>query len=385
MAAVSGRNINQFGATTLGDPTMHDPTACIPRLANPQLGQTRRGLHMLVCCLAILPWSLSEAHAQGSLDRIRRRNGADRGKITAITSQEVTISKGGVSTKVPSEEIHTITFAEEPADLNKARLATEEGKYREALDIFASIDHQSIEREAIRQDCEFFMATCQARLAMSGQADLEKATRQIVSFLSRHRTSYHLPAAIELHGDLLASAEKPEEARQQYALLSKARSPIYKMRSALLVGRSYQIEGEHGQALAQFDHVLQSKTPSDPGRQLHLAARLSKAVSQTATGDAKSAIEAVTQVISSADSEDAQLLALAYNALGDCYKQSGNQKGALFAFLHVDLLYSKASEPHAKALHELAQLWRALGHEPRARQATEQLTSQYPGSRWARQ
>jgi tetratricopeptide (TPR) repeat protein len=340
---------------------------------------------MLACCLTLLPWSMSMAHAQGGLDRIHRRNGIDSGTITAIAALEVTISKGGVTSKIPSEEIRTITFAGEPADLNKARLATEGGKNREAHDILTSIDHQSIKREAIRQDYEFYSANCQARMAMSGQTDLEQATRQIVSFLSRHRTSYHMPAAIELHGDLLASANKPQAARKQYALLSKARSPIYKMRSALLVGRSYQIEGEHIQALAQFDQVLQAKATSEPGRQLHLAAQLGKAVSQAATGDAKSALEAVTQVISSAEPEDAQLQARAYNALGDCYKQSGNQKEALFAFLHVDLLYSKVSQEHAKALHELAQLWRELGHQSRARQATEQLTSQYPGSRWARE
>ena len=156
------------------------------------------------------------------------------------------------------------------------------------------------------------------------------------------------------------------------------------MRSALLIGGSYQEENKHAEALIEFEKVLQSAGSSPQAAEQRLAASLGKAVSQAATGDGEKAIAVINQVISAADPEDARLHAQAYNALGDCYQNNGNEKGALYAFLYIDLIYNKEPELHAKALHELAQLWQMQGHPARTRQAQKKLDKQYPGSRWAK-
>ncbi len=340
-------------------------------------------LGFILACV-MLTCTHPTANAQGSLDRIHRRNGSDRGKVTAITSQAVTLSKGGVETNIPSEEIRRIQFAGEPAELNQARLAAASGRYQEARIILASIDSDGVGRDGITQDIQFTSALCAAKLALSGQGNIEQATKQVAGFLTRHRTSYHLPATFELLGDLLAGAGRHDEARRQYALLGKARSPIYKIRSALLIGRSYQEENKHADALAQFDKVLQSTDKRPLAEDQRLEASLGKAVSQAATGAGAEAIAAINRVISTAEPEDVRLHAQAYNALGDCYRNSGKEKAALYAFLHTDLLYNKVPPLHAKALHELAQLWQAEGHPTRAREAQQKLEKQYPGSRWAK-
>jgi len=109
------------------------------------------------------------------------------------------------------------------------------------------------------------------------------------------------------------------------------------------------------------------------------------AICQAATGDADAAIESVRQVIDQADPENAHLQGRAYNALGACYLNNGNKKAALYAFLHVDVLYGRVPELHAQALYELSQLWPVLGYESRGREARQKLNKQYPGSRWAGQ
>jgi hypothetical protein len=80
-----------------------------------------------------------------------------------------------------------------------------------------------------------------------------------------------------------------------------------------------------------------------------------------------------------------KLLAAAYNALGACHLQAGQSKDALFAYLHTDLLYRRAGEPHAEALFHLSSLWEEIGQEGEARQARAMLKELYPGTRWARQ
>ncbi len=346
----------------------------------------RVGLLLLLLLLGEIPG----VQAQSNFDRIIRRNGSDRGEVTQISSQEVTLSKGGVAKRIPAEEIRSIHFAGEPAELGQARLAIARGQYGEAQKILAGLNRAAISRDAIVQDLDYYNALCAAKLALSGQGQLEQAIQQIDDFFTRHRGSYHLPAAIELWGDLLLQAGKPDEARRQYEKLGKARSPIYKMRSALLVGQLYQTQQKHDLALAEFEKVLRqaaepSVTNSTAAQEQKLAALLGKAVSQAATGTAESAIESVKQVIAQADPEDARLQGRAYNALGRCYLNSDDKKAALYAFLHVDVLYSKEPQSHAQALYELSQLWPTLGYESRGREARQKLHKEYPGSRWANQ
>jgi tetratricopeptide (TPR) repeat protein len=158
----------------------------------------------------------------------------------------------------------------------------------------------------------------------------------------------------------------------------------------LLVGQLYQAGQKHDLALAEFEKVLQqaaesSVANSSVAQEQQLAALLGKAISQAATGAAKPAIESVKQVITQADPENARLQGRAYNALGECYLNSGDKKAALYAFLHVDVLYSKESDLHAQALYELSRLWPVLGYESRGREARQKLQKHYPNSRWASQ
>jgi TolA-binding protein len=101
------------------------------------------------------------------------------------------------------------------------------------------------------------------------------------------------------------------------------------------------------------------------------------------TGSVKEGIDMLQDVIAKADPEEAELHALAYNALGHCYLKSDQTKDALLAFLHVDVIYNSSPEAHAEALFHLDRLWKAVGKEDRARQSRDLLKQRYPNSRWA--
>ncbi len=323
------------------------------------------------------------ASAQTGVDRIRRQNGVDSGKITAITPLGVTITKGAVESTIPSEDIESITYAGEPSDLAAARNAILAGRTQDALDALAKLPADGSRRDEIAADVEFYTALAKAQLALAGGAP-EAALTEVRGFMARRNKSFHIPQSIELLGDLLAASGQYASARAEYSKLAKARSPYFELKSALLLGRAWQAEGDHAKALAEFDKVLASTERTPLIEPVRLATTLDRAVSQAAGGKVDESTAAIGEIIAKADPEDAELQARAYNALGDCYLKSGDPRGALFAFLHVDLLFHQEAEAHAKALHELVALWKTAGRDTRSQEAAQQLAEKYPGSRWAK-
>ena len=60
-----------------------------------------------------------------------------------------------------------------------------------------------------------------------------------------------------------------------------------------------------------------------------------------------------------------------------------NQKAALLAYLHVDVLYFNYPNYHAESLYHLSKLWEQIGKRDRAKEAKDKLTTRYKGSSWA--
>lgn len=333
---------------------------------------------------AIVASCAGAARGQAMIDRIRRQNGIDSGQITGITALEVTISKNGVDSTIPVEDIESVYFAGEPDDLNSARTALQSGRAPEAQRILDGLSVGSGDREEVQAEVEFYKALVVGQLALAGQGDLAEATAGMRAFMAARKTSFHVPQAIQIVGDLLAAAGDYAGARKEYEKLAKAKSNYFKLLSALLVGRTWQAEGKDAEALAEFDKVLAGADRGPLIDGLKASATLERAVSQAAGGKGEEAAEAIAAIIAKTDPEDGKGLARAYNALGDCYLKAGDKQGALFAFLHVDLLYDDAADAHAKALHELVALWRDAGRDNRAQEAEKELAEKYPNSRWAK-
>ena len=317
-------------------------------------------------------------------DRVRTAAGAEAGKVTGMTKTEVTVRRGSTDKTLQVSEIEGVQFAGEPSELTQARVNARNGGYRVAAEKLASLDASRVKEPYIRQEIEFYQAFCQAKLALLGEADIKAAGSKLNAFVRDNPNNYHYFQARQLLGDLLVSAGLYSSAEKMYAELARAPWPAYKMRAGVLVGRALQAQEKHAEALQRFDSALAVTDDSPIGKSQKLAAQLGKGVSLAATGKVDEGVKLVETVIRDADPADEQLLAEAYNAQGSCYVQAGKAKEALFAFLHVDLMFANSPEAHAEALYNLAPLWEKAGKPQEARAARQTLKERYASSTWAK-
>lgn len=326
--------------------------------------------------------SLSSGQA---VDRIRVKGGSQAGEITKMTPVSVTIERNGDATEVPVVDIRSIIFKDEPSELTQARLNANNGGYESALTTLESTNMSEVRNEFIRQEIEYYKAFCKAKLALVGSQDIKEAGTELNRFVTSNSQSYHFLDATQLLGDLLVATKRYSAAQNQYEKLAKAPWTSYRIRSGVLVGQTLIAQEKFDEALAQFDAVLGLEDDSADGKAQRLAAQLGRGVATAGLGKVSDGAAIVEQVIRDADPEDANLLAHAYNALGDCYRRAGEPKNALYAYLHTDLLYGRIADAHAEALYHLAPLWDSIGQAGEARKARQTLEAQYPASRWAKQ
>lgn len=338
--------------------------------------------------------SLSDA-----ADKVRIRQGAPvSGTVTQMSPDEVEIEQGPIKKKIPVNEILSVEYDEEPAELSTlVRSAYEDGRYAEALSAVKKIDAKEIERSEILQDLAFYRAACSVRMALSGNlppaiardpakvsAARAEAGRLLMEFESKQSGSYHYLETCQLLGDLLVSMNKLESATKYYDKLANSSFPEYKLKAGVLVGRALESLKQYDKAIAKYEDVISGEGTSKEAIGQKLTATCGKATSLAATGKADEAIKIVEEVIAKADPGDVELHARAYNSLGSCYRSAGKKKEALIAYLHTDLLFGSFPEQHAEALAALATLWTEAEDKPdRAEKAKELLKTRYPGSRWA--
>lgn len=321
-----------------------------------------------------------------AIDSIKTHKALVSGNVTEIGKYAVKIKRvGDRDEEIPTNEIEYIRLDGEPAQLNLIRGAVTGGRYKDALDGLDKLKEENLKVD-IKQEIEFFRAISSARLALSGEGKLNEAGTLMNNFVKNNPTSWHYLEACEALGDLFVAISNYPLAQQRFGELEQAPWVDVKMRGGVLKGRAQQGEGKFDEAAATFDNVLkladgQSGALIEAQKQ---AATIGKAVSLSHAGKHAEAAKLLEEVIAKADPEQAELHALAYNALGECYRKAGNNKAALMAFLHVDILYNTYGNAHAEALSNLAQLWKELGNADRALESEQLLTERYPTSKWAK-
>jgi tetratricopeptide (TPR) repeat protein len=339
------------------------------------------------CLIAVLSLTLSATHVSAAgADKIRLARGGETGEVSEMTPLEITINKGQPgSHTVPVNTIKSIAFEAEPSELAQARTNALSGSYAKAQQLLGKVNAAQIQRDFIKQDVEFYQALAAAKLAETGDGEIVDAGKKLNAFVKSYPNSYHYLEASEIMGELLMISGRFENAQKQYAELSKAPWPDYKMRAAVAIGRALQAQGKHAEAIQQFDSALALPDEGPDAQPQKLAATLGKATSLAETGKADDAASMIEKIIQDADPQQKDLHARAYNALGTCYEKGNKTKDALFAFLHVDVLYSTVPDAHAEALYHLASLWKTIGQDDRSREARETLQQKYAASRWTKQ
>ena len=339
---------------------------------------------ILICCLLSLAGPSQFVLAQ--TDQVYSTSGSSiNGKIVATTPLQVTVDVQGTNRSVNVNEIRRVMFADDPPALHAGRAKILAGKFDSGFDELKKVDPDSIEREIVKRDLQFYLAYCQGKLALSSGGDQAQASQSLLAFVRAAPSSFHFFEAAELLGDLAVGQEDYENAVRYYGTVaSRAPFPEYKMRAMIWEARALIAQQKFVEAQQKFDAVLAIPSDTAQSRRQKLLAQVGKGRCLAETGTPEQGIEMIEAIIAKHDSSDIELFGRAYNALGDCLLKAGEQKDALLAYLHVDVLFYADPEIHAESLYQLSKLWEAVKESDRAVAARNLLNDRYAGSIWSR-
>ena len=312
-----------------------------------------------------------------AVDTVKTADSNVLGKVTKMSALEVTVETGAVQKPVPVNQIEVIYYENEPTMLKSVRAAIAAGRYEDALSTIEKIPADSVSRNEVKQDIEFYTALCGAKMALGGNGDIKAAGGVMSDFVRGNSGNYHYFEGCLVVGDLLVAIGSFDTAETYYGQLAKAPWPDYQMRAGVAVGRAKLAGGKAPEALKSFQAVLDTPGQGAAADSQRLAATLGKARCLAEAGNPAEAIKLVQGVIDNASAEELQLHAQAYNALGAAHRKAGRTKDALLAFLHVDVLYFAASAEHVEALRNLAELWNEVQKPERAIAAAQTLKERY--------
>jgi tetratricopeptide (TPR) repeat protein len=344
---------------------------------------TKHAVIMNVACLVV---SLITTFAFAEDDQVYLRRGAGIGGIVKdTTTTQLTVESEGKTQTIDVNQIRLVNFGDEPSELRQGRARAAAGKYEDALNSLTRIAANSIEREIVKRDLQFYLALCEGKIALSKGGDKGKAKEAMMAFVRAVPKSHHFFEAAQVLGDLSVGQGDFAEAVKFYSAISaKAPWPEYKLSATMAEARALIAQDNFAAAQAKFELVGQDTSDAPDAKRQRLLAEVGRARCLAETGSAPAGIQLLEQIIADHEPTDDELFGRAYNALGDCLQKAGQSKEALMAYLHVDVLFYSDPEIHAECLYHLSKLWETANKPDRAASSRAILDSRYSGSRWAK-
>ncbi|HEX4000542.1 MAG TPA: hypothetical protein VHX65_18480 [Pirellulales bacterium] len=382
----------------------------------------------VAACAVFASNPLARGQASGLGDSIRTHSdGPIHGNVESATRNELSITQKGVNKTIPVDDLEAIKFADEPHEMQVARVDADKGNYAGALREIEKLKPDDLPRELLRTELEYLKIVFKVKLAISSDAEgdddsssdsspadlvknpnsaaneaIEMANKnpvdlakkvgpELVEFLKVHPNTFHYYEGNELAGDLLVWLGNVEQAPSRFAAasmfyekLATSPWPDFQARARLLQARQLQLQGKYDEALKAYDAVLAVQAKGQLAGQQMQEATIGRTYCLVGTNHAQDALKILQDTIAKADDDDTTLLARAYCALGNCYRALKDSKQALWAYLRVDVQYPSIAESHAEALANLEVLWNEMHRPDRARDAHDYLASHYPYSRWSK-
>lgn len=281
--------------------------------------------------------------------------------------------------KINANLIVSVSYEDEPEALTVARKALDSSQFKDALAQLGTIKNEEKLPDMIRQETAFFKVFAKAQLTLSGDPEFEplSVAKELNQFTEEFPDSYHFYEAARLMIQLLTACDRVSDARDVCQQLADAPWPETKYEGKVTLGNIDLAEGQTEEAEKLFDEVIAAEESSAAIEKQKSYAKIGKALITAKGGDYDAAKKLFAQIQDESDSADAKLQATLYNAMGDAACGAGNNKEAILAFLHTDLLFSSARAEHIKALKNLVALWRSELREDRAQEAASILRGQY--------
>lgn len=372
--------MDTFPRSTAGFPTGALRSGIASRLP----GITARNATLLTVIAASV---INSAIAADQLTRKSDR-ATFRGEFTEMTTTTVTVKlTNGQLEQIPVSDIFVVRFDQEPPTLSQAQSNERSGQLDLALQKYDEIRKEYTgDDKRLSTDLAFLIARTQVKAALADPARVETAKTAIQSFRSANKSNFRYLEATLLEAQLLAN--DPASADAVRALLQEVESaPVkgFQLQAGVQLGRLLLNAQDATGALAAFEKVVQQSAGDAGSSAAMFDGLLGKALCQQKQGQLDDAIATLDQVISQAGESATQTLAEAWVLKGDCHRTQNKPKDALFAYLHVDVLYASEPAAHAESLYRLAGLWAPAGHQDRADDALQRLTERYPNSSWAKQ
>jgi tetratricopeptide (TPR) repeat protein len=325
-------------------------------------------------------WMLAIPSAQAQIDRVYDMKGDNiSGAVIGRSKDGVKLDKAGVTKNFKAGEITKIMFEGDPPQLTKARGFALDGQYDQALQELKKLKVNNINRDIIKEEVAFYIALCEAELALSGQGKIDDAARGMIEFAGQNRDSWHFYEAGKLLGDLALASNKSDQALKYYRSLENAPAEATKIEARYLQGLVQLKMKQGAAAVADFDKILGLKPQTTHIVRLQTLSKAGKAVALALQGDGDQADELTNTLIAELNPEDVEIAARIYNARGASCESRDDIEGAIMAYLHTHLMFSVQPDAHAEALKRLVELWPRVGKPERAAQARQELQSRYPG------
>lgn len=345
----------------------------------------------LVCALASAAFAV--VPAVRAADEVQFYDGAARkpAKVTGTIENEtpsgIVLKSTGAVREVPASIIIEVVY-EVPGnvllDYGRARAEEtrvadpnlkEEERQKHLADALAGYrDLQSRltgeKSRFARCHMQYKAARLLARQAEDDPTQAEAAVEALQAFRKQNPGSWQLAAASQLLGRLQLERGDADGAYKTFQELAGTESLAKeaKQEADLLMGQAL-IRGRKFAEAEKLLKDLQSGLPADDPQSARLQIYLAQCLAGTNQLD-----QAVTQLEGFiAKTTSKELKAVAYNTLGDCYLMRGRPKDALWSYLWVDVIYHQDRKEHAKAVGQLAKLFKELGDEARAKQYQDKL------------
>lgn len=324
-------------------------------------------------------------------DRVFVIDGAGRtrsGKITAVTRDGVTIESvpagASRSETVAANQILYTTFDDDPPRLLNVRASVAAGRFGEARDELGKIAFPETAAAWTRQDHRFLAFKVTARHAIASVAAAGDATRDIltqaaeqgIAFITDFPQSYHYYEVCRTICDVLGALDDTEPLTQILEFLAAAPWASERLYAVVALGELAISRGDVDSARRYFSNVVGSEDSAPTLVAFHHRASVGLArcfAKEQKWAEAEAALDELITSVGKKSPNDAQTLALFFNALGDTLRDKGSPGEAVIAYLHTELLYPAARREWLYALRQLEDLWRRLDKPDRANAAATKI------------
>jgi tetratricopeptide (TPR) repeat protein len=252
------------------------------------------------------------------------------------------------------------------ANLPSTKEADRPKLYKEALTAFAELlaNPKLPPRSKIREHVEFKAAETVARLAQTDPARQDAAVAALDKFRQAHPESWQVAPALMMLARIQEDKGDTKAVQQTYETLAAVPgiSPEIRATTLLSVARLLIKTNDFAGAEAK---LLDLKKTLPPDSAYLSKVRVYLAQCQALGDDAAKAAAAEKQLHELlTSSKDPAVLALVHNTLGDYYTKKNQPEDAFWEYLRVDMLYNGDRHEHARALYNLARLFREYRKDP---------------------